>query len=423
VSTVERTDATGPGTDGGATAMDGHGKHVGLAIAALALGGFAIGTTEFVTMGLLPEIAKGIDSSIPSTGHVITAYALGVVVGAPVIVSLGARLPRRALAIGLVLALGIGNAATALAHGYTQVMIARFVAGLPHGAYFGVASLLAAAMVDPERRGRAVSGVMLGLSVATVAGVPASTWLGQDLGWRSAYWAVLGITVLTAAGILAFVPRTHGNPAATIRGELKALTKPQVLYALGAGMIGFGGIFAMYSYVAPLVRRVADLPRSEVPLFLLAFGIGSVFGSWLAGRMADWNNERSVIVGFASAIMTLLVIVGVAGIPVLLWVAVALLGMLGSVLAINLQLRLMHEAGDAQMLGAALNHSALNVANGLGAWLGSVVIASGHGYRAPSLVGAGLAVLGLVVFLVGLSRQADVSPGFSPGVSADTFEA
>jgi DHA1 family inner membrane transport protein len=412
---VETADVVNQGVAGEVTPMEGHGKHVGMAIAALALGGFAIGTTEFVTMGLLPEIAKGIGSSIPSTGHIITAYALGVVVGAPVIVSLGARLPRRALAVGLVLALGLGNAATALAHGYTQVMIARFLAGLPHGAYFGVASLLAAAMVDPERRGRAVSGVMLGLSVATVAGVPASTWLGQDLGWRSAYWAVLGIAVLTAFGILTFVPRTHGNPEATVRGELQALTKPQVLYALGAGMIGFGGIFAMYSYVAPLVRRVADLPRGDVPLFLLAFGIGSVLGAWLAGRMADWDNLRSIVLGFAATVVVLLGIVAVAGMPVLLWFGVALLGLLGSVLAINLQLRLMHVAGDAQMLGAALNHSSLNIANGLGAWLGSVVIAAGHGYRAPSLVGAGLAVLGLVVFVIGLARRGSVS--------ADTPEA
>ncbi|MFL6158375.1 MAG: MFS transporter [Marmoricola sp.] len=384
--------------------------HVGLAITALALGGFAIGTTEFVTMGLLPEIAHGIGSSIPRTGHIISAYALGVVVGAPVIVSLGARLPRRGLAVALVLALGLGNAATALAHGYTQVMLARFLAGLPHGAYFGVASLIAASLVPAERKGRAVSGVMLGLSVATVAGVPASTWLGQDLGWRSAYWAVLGIAVLTALGLLAFVPRSHGNPDATIRAELQALTKPQVLFALGAGMIGFGGIFAMYSYVAPLVTDVADLSRSAIPFFLLAFGIGSVYGAWLAGRMADWDVVRSVLIGFGASIATLLAIFAVAGMPVALWVAVLLLGMLGSVLAINLQLRLMHVAGDAQMLGAALNHSALNVANGLGAWLGSVVIAAGHGYRAPSLVGAGLAVLGISVFLVGLTRRAEPAP-------------
>lgn len=395
-------------------------KHVGLAITALALGGFAIGTTEFVTMGLLPEIATGIGTSIPRAGHIISAYALGVVVGAPVIVSLGARLPRRGLAIVLVLALGIGNAATALAHGYTQVMVARFVAGLPHGAYFGVASLIAASLVGPERRGRAVSGVMLGLSVATVAGVPASTWLGQDLGWRSAYWAVLAITVLTALGLLVFVPRTHGHPGATIRGELTALTRPQVLFALAAGMIGFGGIFAMYSYVAPLVTDVAGLSRSAIPWFLLAFGIGSVVGAWLAGRLADRNVERSVIGGFVATIVVLLLVAAAAGIPVVLWVLVMAVGLLGSVLAINLQLRLMHAAGEAQMLGAALNHSALNVANGLGAWLGSVVIAAGHGYRAPSLVGAGLATLGVLVFAGGLAvRIRAPQPGVIPISGAD----
>ncbi len=385
-------------------------KHVGLAITALALGGFAIGTTEFVTMGLLPEIATGIGSSIPRTGHIISAYALGVVIGAPVIVSLGARLPRRGLAIALVLALGIGNAATALAHGYTQVMVARFVAGLPHGAYFGVASLIAASLVGPEKRGRAVSGVMLGLSVATVAGVPASTWLGQDLGWRSAYWAVLGIAVLTAAGLLFFVPRRPGHPDATLRGELTALAKPQVWFALAAGMIGFGGIFAMYSYVAPLVTDVAGLSSSGVPWFLLAFGIGSVFGAWLAGRLADWDVERSVLGGFVATVAVLVLVVAFAGTPVALWLLVLTVGVLGSVLAINLQLRLMHTAGDAQMLGAALNHSSLNVANGLGAWLGSIVIAAGHGYRAPSLVGAGLAALGLVVFAGGLGVRLRTAP-------------
>jgi DHA1 family inner membrane transport protein len=391
-----------------------HTKHVGLAITALALGGFAIGTTEFVTMGLLPEIADGIHQSIPTTGHIISAYALGVVVGAPVIVSLGARLPRRGLAVALVLALGIGNAITALAHGYDQVMVARFLAGLPHGAYFGVASLIAASLVPVERRGRAVSGVMLGLSVATVAGVPASTWLGQGLGWRSAYWAVLGLAVVTILGILLFVPASPGNRQATLRGELRALTKPQVLFALTAGMIGFGGIFAMYSYVAPLVTDVADLSRAAIPWFLLAFGIGSVLGSWLAGRMADWDNVRSILLGFVAVVGVLLGVVAVAGFPLALWLLVLCVGVLGSVLAINLQIRLMHAAGDAQMLGAALNHSALNVANGLGAWLGAVVIAGGHGFRAPSLVGAGLAVLGLLVFLVGLARS-------ERGVPQETF--
>ena len=376
--------------------------HLTLALIALATGGFAIGTTEFVTMGLLPDIADGIHESIPTTGHIITAYALGVVVGAPVIVSLAARLPKRALAVGLVLALGVGNAVTATAHGYWPVMAARFVAGLPHGAYFGVVSLIAASMVDPRHRGRAVSSVMLGLSVATVAGVPASTWLGQNLGWRAAYWAVLGVTVLTALLILAFVPSSPGDRSASVRGELSALKKPQVLFAAAAGMVGFGGVFAMYSYVAPVVTDVTGLSRGTIPGFLLAFGLGSVIGTWAAGRLADWNVNRSVVASFLASIVVLVLFFLLSPYPVPTLLLVFAVGVLGSVLAINLQLRLMHAAGDAQMLGAALNHSSLNTANGLGAWLGAVVISDGLGYRAPSLLGAGLALAGLLVFGIGV---------------------
>ena len=368
------------------------------------MGGFAIGTTEFVTMGLLPEVAAGIGEDIPTTGHVISAYAAGVVVGAPVIVSLAARLPRRGLVIGLIVALGLGNALTALANDYTTMLLARFVAGLPHGAYFGVASLIAASLVPPGQRGRAVSRVMLGLSVATVAGVPASTWLGQSLGWRSAYWLVVGIAAVTAV-MLRAVPARPGDPHATVRRELAALRRPQVLVAVLTGMVGFGGVFAMYSYVAPLVRQETGLGAGTVPWFLLAFGIGSVLGTWLAGRLADWDVERSVVGGFAVSVVTLLLVALGAGSAVATLVLMLVVGMLGSVLAVNLQLRLMHVAGDAEMLGAALNHSALNVANGLGAWLGSVVIAAGYGYRVPSVVGAGLAAGGLVIFLAGLALQ------------------
>jgi DHA1 family inner membrane transport protein len=379
--------------------------HLTLALVALATGGFAIGTTEFVTMGLLPDIADGIHQDIPTTGHIITAYALGVVVGAPVIVSLAARLPKRALVVGLVLALGLGNAVTATASGYWPVMAARFVAGLPHGAYFGVASLIAASLVPPQHRGRAISSVMLGLSVATVAGVPASTWLGQHLGWRSAYWAVLGVTVLTALLILAFVPSSPGDRTATVRGELTALTKPQVLFAVASGMIGFGGVFAMYSYIAPIITDVTHLSRGAIPGFLLAFGVGSVIGTWVAGRLADWDVNRSVVAGFLASIVVLVAFFLLSPYAVPTVLLVFAVGVLGSVLAINLQMRLMHAAGDAQMLGAALNHSALNLANGLGAWLGSVVIADGLGYRAPTLLGAGLALAGLLVFTLGRSFE------------------
>ncbi|GAA0204311.1 MULTISPECIES: MFS transporter [unclassified Aeromicrobium] len=379
--------------------------HVGAAIVALALGGFAIGTTEFVTMGLLKEIAVGIDESIPTTGHVITAYAFGVVVGAPIIVALGARLPRRELAVGLILALGVGNAVTALASGYVPVLAARFLAGLPHGAYFGVASLLAASLVPAHRRGRAVSRVMLGLSVATVAGVPAATWLGQAFGWRAAYWAVVVLAVLAAAMMLLFVPHQPGDRTASMRGELSALKRPQVLFAVTAGMVGFGGLFAMYSYVAPIVTDVTGLADATIPWFLLAFGVGSVLGSWLAGPLADWDVPRLVIGGFIATVVVLVVFHQTAGMAVWAALGVFAIGALGSLVAIGLQIRLMDAAGDAQMLGAALNHSALNIANGLGAWLGGVVIAAGYGYRAPSLVGAGLAIAGLVIFVVGLGAQ------------------
>ncbi|MEV7397311.1 MFS transporter [Aeromicrobium sp. NPDC092404] len=380
-------------------------RHLTWALLALALGGFAIGTTEFMTMGLLEEIADGIDRSNATTGHIITAYALGVVVGAPVIVSLGARLPKRELAIGLILALGVGNAITAMASGYLPVMIARFVAGLPHGAYFGVASLLAASLVRPEFKGRAVSSVMLGLSVATVVGVPASTVLGQHLGWRSAYWVVLALAIATALMIFAFVPHSPANRDASVRGELSALKRPQVLFAVSAGMIGFGGLFAMYSYIAPLVTKVADQSSAWIPWFLLVFGIGSVLGSWLAGILADWDVERSVLLGFAGTVVALVAFFFAAPHVAPAMILVFTVAVISSVVAINLQVRLMHAAGEAQMLGAALNHSALNLANGLGAWLGSVAIAAGYGYRASSLVGAGLAVAGLAIFASGIAVQ------------------
>jgi DHA1 family inner membrane transport protein len=380
-------------------------RHVALALLALALGGFAIGTTEFMTMGLLEEIAEGIDRTNAETGHIITAYAFGVVVGAPVIVSLGAHLPKKELAIGLILALGVGNAITAVASGYLPVMVARFVAGLPHGAYFGVASLLAASLVRPELRGRAVSSVMLGLSVATVAGVPASTILGQTLGWRSAYWAVLVIAAAAALMIFAFVPHSPANHDASVRGELQALKRPQVLFAVAAGMVGFGGLFAMYSYIAPIVTKVMDLSDAWIAAFTLAFGVGSVLGSWGAGILADWNAERSVLLGFLATAAVLVAFYVAAPYVVPAMILVVAVGALGSIVAITLQIRLMDAAGDAQMLGAALNHSALNVANGLGAFFGSVIITAGHGYRATSWVGVVLALVGALIFAVGMVAQ------------------
>jgi MFS transporter, DHA1 family, inner membrane transport protein len=371
-----------------------------LAIVSLALGGFAIGTTEFVTMGLLPDIADGVDASIPSAGRLISAYALGVVVGAPVLAALGARLPRRGLAVGLMTAFVVGNGLSALAPGYRTLLLARFVAGLPHGAYFGVASLIAASLVPPGLRGRAVSSVMLGLAVANVVGVPAATSLGQHLGWRSAYWAVVVIGALTVLVVLLVVPSRPGRSEATIRSELGALRRPQVVLTLLFGIVGFGGMFALYSYIAPLVTDVAGASAGFIPVVLLVFGSGMIAGTVLGGRLADRALFPSLFGAVVAMGAFLLAVVPAAGRPTTLLIDVFLVASASSVLVVCLQLRLMEVAGDAQMLGAALNHSALNLANALGAWLGGVVIAAGYGYRAPSAVGAGLAVLGLGLLAV-----------------------
>ena len=369
------------------------------AMLALAMGGFTIGTTEFVAMGLLPEIAAGVGVSIPSAGHLISAYAVGVVVGAPVIAYFGARLPRRGLLLGLMGAYGVANAASAVAQSFGMLVVSRFVAGLPHGAYFGVASLVAASLVEPGRKGRAVAQVMLGLSVANVLGVPAATWMGQHLGWRSAYWAVALLGLATIALIAVFVPAAPGSPEATGRRELGAFTSAQVWLTLLAGAIGFGGFFAVYTYIAPTITEVGGLDSSAVPVFLLAVGLGMVVGTWVAGHLADWSVFRSLLGSALGLGLMLLLFAAVMpygwwALPVLFLVPV-----LGSVLVINLQMRLMDVAGEAQTLGAALNHASLNVANALGAWLGGIVIALGWGYRAPAVVGAGLCVLGLLTLL------------------------
>ncbi len=375
-------------------------RHAMVALVALATGGFAIGTTEFVSMGLLPQLARGVDVSIPAAGHAISAYALGVVVGAPTIAFLAARLPRRALLMGLMVAFTVGNAASALATSYGWLLVARFAAGLPHGAYFGVASLVAASLVTADRRGRAVASVMLGLSFANVVGVPAATWLGQNLGWRTAYWLVALLGLLTVALVAAFVPSSRGDSGATWQRELAALKRPQVILTLAVGAVGFGGMFAVYTYIVPTITEVGGLPESVAPVFLLAFGLGMVAGTWLAGRLADWSVMRSMFIGGAGqgVLLLLFSVLAPAGywtLPVLFGITVT-----GSVLVVALQLRLMAVAEEAQTMGAAMNHASLNVANALGAWIGGLVIAADWGYRAPAVVGAGLAAVGMVVLAI-----------------------
>jgi len=375
-------------------------RYVGLALFALAMGGFAIGTTEFMAMGLLPQVANGVDVSIPSAGHLISAYALGVVVGAPVLAFFGARLPRRGLLVALMTAYAAANALSAVAGSFGLLLLSRFLGGVPHGAYFGVASLVAASLAPRGREGRAVAMVMIGLSVANVVGVPAATWMGQTLGWRSAFWVAAALAMLTAALVTLFVPSCPGDADATGRRELRLFAEPQAWLTLLAGAIGFGGMFALYSYIAKVVTEVGGLEDGAVPVFLLAFGLGMVAGTFVAGALADWSVFRSLL--GSSLAMAVLLLTYAALAPAGWWALIPafLVAVASSVLVVNLQLRLMSVAGEAQTLGAAMNHSSLNIGNALGAWIGGLVIAAGWGYRAPAVVGAGLALAGLGVLLL-----------------------
>jgi len=377
---------------------------LGLVVAALALGGFAIGTTEFVAMGLLPQIAGGVGISIPTAGHVVSAYAIGVVVGAPVLAGLGAKFPRRTLLVALMVAFAAGNLLSALAPSYPLLVGARFLAGLPHGAYFGVAALVAADMAGPERRARAISRVLLGLSVANVLGVPVATWLGQTFGWRVAFAAAAVLAALTAISVRRVVPWAPADRGATLRRELTALRRPQVLLAVATGAVGGGGMFAVYSYISPILTDRSGLALGAVPIALAVWGLGMVAGNLAGGRLMDW---RPVPVMFAvfllmAAMFAVFTVTSAHAATAL--VTVFVLGM-SLILPTGLQMRLMNVAGEAQTLGAALNHSAFNIANALGAWLGGLTLAAGWGLTAPMWVAVGLTLSGMAIFGASLALE------------------
>ncbi|MGO0575920.1 MFS transporter [Ornithinimicrobium panacihumi] len=383
------------------TAHAGHFPRA-LAFAALIMGGIGIGITEFVTMGLLPQIAEGIDVTIPQAGHTISAYALGVVVGAPLVALGAARLPRRAVLIVLMLVFALGNALSALAPTYGTLFASRLLAGLPHGAFFGLASLAGISFVPRSQAGRAVGTVMLGIPIAMVAGVPLGTWAGQELGWRVAYWSCAVIGVLTAVLIRLWVPRTAGDRRHSWRTEMTAFTNLQFWLTLLIGAVGFGGIFAMYSYIAPTITEVTGMDQRWVPPMLLVYGLFSIVGTWAGGRLGDWSVLRTLVIMGLGCAVSLLAFWQTSRSLLPAVVTVAAIAVAGSAWVVALQLRLMSVAGSARTLGAAMNHSSLNLANALGAWLGGVVITAGHGYRAPALVGAGLSLGGLVVLGISL---------------------
>lgn len=372
------------------------------ALLALGVGGFSIGTGEFVIMGLLPEVARDLGVTLPGAGRLISAYALGVVVGAPTLAVLAAGWNRRTLLSTLMAFYALGNLASVVVPGAFAIGAMRFVSGLPHGTYFGVAALVAAALASDGRRGQAVGFVMLGLTTAMLVGAPTAAWLGQHFGWRAAFVFVAAIAASAAVLIRRNLPDLPAHADASPLRELGALARPQVWLTLAVAGIGFGGVFCVYSYIKPVLTDVAGLAVDRVPPVLTLFGVGAVVGNLVGAYLSDRALVRT-IGGTLLYSAVLLAVFGTLahGVPS----ALAGVFLLGTLIALgpSLQIRLMDVAGDAQSLAAALNHSAFNFANALGAWLGGVAIAVGWGLASLGWVGAALSLGGFTVFAVSMA--------------------
>ncbi len=364
---------------------------------ALALGGFAIGTGEFAIMGLMPNVAADLGVSEPQVGHVISAYALGVVVGAPVLALLGARLPRRILLLLLMGCFALGNFASALAPSYEPLLIFRFIAGLPHGAYFGIAMLVAASMAPPHKRAKAVSRVLAGLTVAILIGNPLATWLGQFMSWRYAFALVGIIAISTIAMVAIFLPADPHEQRSSPMGELRAFNRAPIWLALGIGAIGFAGMFCVFSYMAPTLLHVTQVGPGWIPLAMGVFGAGCIVGNSAGGWLFDRLRLRAVAWILAWSTLVLLVFPFAAH---SLWTILPAIFALGTMIALGpaLQTHLMDVATGAQTLAAASNHAAFNVANALGPWLGGLAISAGMGWTVTGYIGAATAIGGLLLF-------------------------
>ncbi|MGX6604361.1 MFS transporter [Micromonosporaceae bacterium Da 78-11] len=385
------------------------------ALLALALGGFGLGLTEFVAMGLLPDLARDLlpaeyahsaPDALAKAGWLITSYALGVVVGAPTIAALTARLPRRRLVVGLLGLFVVGTVASALAPTFELVLVGRFVAALAHGAYFGAAGILAATMMGPGNHGKGFAIVLGGLTAANVFGVPLITALGQSAGWRVAYLAVAGVFAMTLVAVLVIVPEVAAAPGGSPRAELGAFRSPQVWLVALAAAIGFGGFFAVNSYIAPVTTNVTGLSEAAVPWVLAVMGLGMTVGNAAGGIAADRNLRLSVLLGFVGMIVTVAIFGLVARNPVGLFVSAFLVGAASLFMGPALQTRLISVAHGAQLMGAAVNQSAGNIANSIGAALGGAVIAAGWGYLSSAWLGVALGSAGLLVAVLSFRLEA-----------------
>lgn len=388
-------------------------------LVALALGGFGIGLTEFGIVGLLPDVAADFGVSEPVAGYLVSGYALSVAVGALALTAAIARFNRKKVLLGLMVLFIVGNLISAVAPTYSVLLVGRIVAALCHGAFFGVGSVVAADMVASNRRAGAIALMFGGLTVANVLGVPLGTFLGQQLGWRSTFWAITIIGVVALVGIRMLVPPAPAPADTSLRGELGVFRRPQVWVSAAVSVFTFGGVIGAFAYIAFTVTEVSGFASSTVPWLLVLFGVGTLGGNLVGGRTADRALNTSLIANLALLTAVLLVFALTAGSKVMTVVSLLLMGAVGLATAPGLQLRIMGYAQDAPTMASGANIAAFNVGNALGAWLGGLAVGAGFGFAAPLWVGAGLAAAGLVVLVAGSvrprSRVSDAEPVGVPG--------
>jgi DHA1 family inner membrane transport protein len=371
------------------------------ALLALAVGAFGIGTTEFSPMGLLPVIAEGVHVSIPSAGLLISAYALGVMIGAPIMTLLLARLRAKHALMVLLSIFVVGNLLSAMAPGYWTLLASRLVTSLNHGAFFGIGSVVAANLVAPDKRASAVATMFMGLTIANIGGVPAATWIGQQIGWRMAFAGTAGLGLLAMAALVVALPRGEMGAMPDIRKELRVLTRPVVLMALATTVMGSAAMFTVYTYIAPILTTLTGASGTFVTLALVLIGVGFTLGNGIGGKLADWSLDGATKIFLASLAVIMLAL------PLLFtshWgalIGVVLWGAAAFAIVPPVQIRVMHAAAEAPGLASSVNVGAFNLGNAAGAAIGSAVISAGMGYAAVPVAGAVMAAAGLLLVFAG----------------------
>lgn len=396
-----------------------------LGLIALAVGGFGIGLTEFVIAGLLPEVAADFGVSEPIAGWLISGYALAVAVGAIVVTAAVTRFDRKHVLLGLTVLFIAGNLVSAVATDFGVMLIGRVVAALNHGAFFGIGSVVAAGLVTPAKKAAAISLMFAGLTAANVFGVPLGTLVGHQFGWRAAFWMITVIGVVTLIALIVFVPAQPADRTVGIRSEFAAFRSVQVWLSLAVTVLGFGGMFGAFTYIAYILTEVSGFAASTIPWLLVVFGVGLFGGNLLGGRAADRSIPRTLIVSMTALLIVMVVFTFTAASPVMAVISLVGMGLFAFATVPGLQMRILGYAGDAPTLASGANIAAFNLGNAIGAWLGGVGIAVGGGYTAPIAIGAALTGLGLVVMLIAATKERTAShrlgaPLQSPGTGEST---